>query len=302
MKPGILTLRLLFLASLSFLAHCAAPRSEEAPGATHYLAANTPARAHPETVVMQRVEAVSPKHAKAAASPAPARTKNTAPLSTDALDDYDTSAATQVSDPLEGMNRAMFRFNDGVYEFVLRPISKGYEIIAVRPVRQGIDNFFENVKYPVRFVNCGLQGKFKRAGLETGKFMVNTVGGVGGLFKVSDKIPALADVPAEDTGLTFAHWGIGHGAYIVLPVYGPTTMRDGVGLAGDYVLNPVNWGSLFAHGRHARNWTWIPPAANTLRQLPGQLEKYDSASANAVDPYIAVRSAYIQNRTAAAKQ
>ncbi len=222
----------------------------------------------------------------------------TAANGADSLDDYDV--ATEVADPLEPLNRATFKLNDGLYNFVLRPISKGYTTVLPSPVRQGIDNVYDNVKFPVRFVNSGLQGKFKRAGQEVQKFSVNTFAGFGGLIKQSDRIPSLAHVPEEDSGQTLATWGVGHGPYIVLPVLGPSTAREVVGLAGDYALNPVNWG--FALKGEADDWAWIPPTGNNLRQLPLQLEKYDDSKANAIDPYMAVRSTYIQNRNSAAKQ
>ncbi len=217
-----------------------------------------------------------------------------------AAGEFDEYAAAEVSDPLEKMNRGIFRFNDGIYTVLFRPIAKGYELILPRPVRKGVDNVFENAKFPVRLVNSTLQGKFKRAGQETGKFFVNSLCGVGGIFKHSDRIPELVDLPAEDSGQTLAKWGIGHGPYIVLPLFGPSTARETVGLAGDYALNPVNWGWYF-HG-HNHDWTLIPPAANTLRSLPEQLKTYDTAKENAVDEYLAVRSSYIQNRAAAARK
>ena len=159
------------------------------------------------------------------------------------------------------------------------------------------------MKYPVRFVNSSLQGKFKRAGQETGKFLVNSLGGLGGIFRVSDKVPDLVNVPSEDLGQTLAKWGVGHGPFIVLPLLGPSSARETVGLAGDYVLNPVNWG-FFWHGggKSEHDWTMIPPAANTLRSLPGQLDIYDAATKEAVDPYISARSAFIQNRAEATRE
>ncbi len=221
---------------------------------------------------------------------------NAAPAKEDETDEY---ATAEISDPLEPMNRATFRLNDKMYKYLFRPISKGYETVFPRPVRKGVDNAFENARYPVRFVNCTLQFKFKHAGQETEKFVINTVVGIGGLWKPTDKIPSLADIQAQDTGLTFASWGMGHGSYLVLPFLGPSSVRDGAGLVGDYALNPVNWG-IFWHGRH--DWTMIPPTVNTLRALPPQLSLYDAATKDAVDPYISVRSAYVQNRAEAAKK
>ena len=218
------------------------------------------------------------------------------------VDEYATTTA-DVSDPLQPLNRGTFWINDKLYTFILRPISKGYELILPRPVRKGIDNVFENVKYPVRVVNCTLQGKFKRAGQETGKFVVNTVGGVGGIFRPAERIPALANLPDEDTAQTFGKWGIPSGPYIVLPLLGPSTLRDTVGLAGDYALNPVNWPYLYWYGsRSKHDWVIVPPSSNTLRAMPAQINRYDSITKEAVDPYLSARSAYSQSRAEAIKK
>lgn len=222
--------------------------------------------------------------------------KSDQPSKSDDLDDY---SVVEISDPLEPLNRATFRLNEGLYTALFRPISKGYEKVLPETVRKGINNAFENVKFPVRFVNCTLQFNFKRAGQETGKFVVNTIVGIGGLGRPSDKIAALANVPDSDTGQTFAKWGIGHGAYLVLPFIGPSSVRDGIGYLGDYALNPVDWG-MFWH--NPPFWTNIPPAANTLRATPGELKRYDTATEDAVDSYISLRSAYIQNRAEAARK
>ncbi|MCF7789698.1 MAG: VacJ family lipoprotein [Prosthecobacter sp.] len=222
-------------------------------------------------------------------------------LKDDELDEYAT--APDISDPLEKMNRGTFWVNNQLYTFILRPISKGYTLLLPRPVRKGIDNAFENVKYPVRFVNCTLQGKFKRAGQETGKFVVNTVGGVGGIFRPAESIPTLANLPEEDTAQTFAKWGIPNGPYLVLPMLGPSSLRDTVGLAGDYALNPINWPYLYWFGsRSKHDWVIVPPLSNTLRSTPAQMENYDSITKDAVDPYISARSAYSQNRAEAEKK
>ena len=231
----------------------------------------------------------------------PSKTANkatTKPVgATDARDDY---AVVDAHDPLEPLNRATFWLNDGIYNVVLRPISKSYEFITPAPVRQGINNVFDNAAFPVRFVNSALQGKFKRAGQEVQKFGVNTFAGFGGLIKQSDRIPSLTNVPREDTGQTLAKWGVRHGPYLVLPILGPSSARDVFGIGGDYALNPVNW--LFALKGDADDFAWIPPSANTLRQLPDQLKKYDESRANALDPSLSIRSTYYQNRQSAADE
>jgi phospholipid-binding lipoprotein MlaA len=215
------------------------------------------------------------------------------------VDDY---AIVQVSDPLEPMNRVIFKFNDGLYGYVFRPISKGYTKVVPSPARTGIRNFFDNIKFPIRFVNSALQGKFKRAGLETGKFAVNTVAGVGGFIRISDDVPALAQIPREDTGQTFGVWRIGKGPYLVLPVFGPGTARDTVGMVGDYFLNPLNWNlreNLEWYSWEVATGVTVVSSVNTLPEL---LSTYDALHKDALDPYIAVRSAYVQYREAAVKQ
>lgn len=214
-----------------------------------------------------------------------------------AASDLDEYQVETIADPLEPLNRVTFSLNHGLYTYLFRPISKGYEWVIPKLLRQGIHNAFENVKYPVRVVNDTLQGNFQRAGLETGKFVVNTVVGVGGLGRPSDHIPALADVPAGETGQTFAKWGVGHGAYLVLPVLGPCSLRDTVGLAGDYALNPVSWVTIW-YGGYA--WTLAIPSTNTVRAMPNQMKMYEAATKDALDRYLAARSSYVQYRKEAA--
>ncbi len=231
--------------------------------------------------------------------PPPSATKplaQTSPPSTPTSaepDDLDEYAVVEISDPLEKVNRGIFWVNDKSYRFIFRPISKGYEKVLPNRLRKGIHNAFENVKFPIRFVNSALQGDFKKAGLHVGKFVIDSVAGVGGLVKRSDEIPVFAALPDEDTGKTFATWGMGHGPYIIIPFLGPSSLRDGVGLAADYALNPVNF-AIYVPGEY--DWGFIPPSANTLRALPTQLATYDETVRDAIDPYIAVRSAYVQYR------
>jgi phospholipid-binding lipoprotein MlaA len=207
--------------------------------------------------------------------------------------DLDEYSAALVSDPIEPVNRAIFWFNHGVYTVVVRPISKVYETVLPKQVRKGLDNLFENVRFPVRFVNGALQGNFKRARQELEKFLINSSIGIGGIFRQSDRVPSLAEVPAADTGQTFAKWGIKPGPYIVLPLLGPSTLRETIGYAGDSALNPVSWVTT-AYGGPA--WTIAIPSTNTLRSLPHHLRVYDAATKDTLDPYLAARSAYIQYR------
>ena len=216
----------------------------------------------------------------------------------DESDDYNQGVT--ISDPLEPLNRGTFWVNHQFYRYILHPLSRAYDTVLPKPVRTGVFNVFDNVQFPVRFVNDSLQLNYKRAGQETGKFVVNTVAGVGGIMRVSDRIPALADVPAADTGQTFAKWGIGHGIYIVLPILGPKSIRDTVGLAGDYALSPVTWISFGVIGGIGSATTLAISTPDSARTLHGKLEMYDAITHNTLDRYLAVRTAYIQSRKQAA--
>lgn len=209
----------------------------------------------------------------------------------DDLDEY--SQVAKISDPIEPVNRGTFWVNHQLYRYILKPISRTYDTVIPSPVRRGIFNVFDNIQFPGRFVNDLLQWKLKRAGYESEKFVVNSVAGVGGIMKVSDRIPSLATLPHPDTGQTFAKWGIDHGCYVVLPVFGPKSVRDTVGFAGDIALNPLFWVSLWFPSA-----AWLPAVTtpDSVRTLHDKLGAYDAATQNTLDRYLAIRSAYIQNR------
>ena len=214
-------------------------------------------------------------------------------------DDWDNVAEVKVHDPIEPANRGIFWFNHQLYTYVAKPFSTAYEFVLPDLVRRGIRNAYDNVRFPVRLVNHTLQGRLDRTAKETGRFLVNTTAGVGGVMKPADKIPALADVPKADTGQTFGKWGIPHGPYLVVPVLGPTTSRDLVGTAGDTALNPVAWLGLIFGGA---GWTTAVSAPSGAHGLPDQIDRYDMATKDALDPYISTRTGYMQNRKAAVER
>jgi phospholipid-binding lipoprotein MlaA len=219
--------------------------------------------------------------------------KSTAPANDD-LDEY--SDVALIADPIEPVNRGIFWVNHQFYRYILKPVSRTYDTILPKPVRKGVYNVFDNLEYPVRFVNDLLQCKFQRAGKETGKFVVNSTAGVAGIMKVSDRIPALTDVPPEDTGQTFAQWGIGHGPYIVLPLIGPKSLRETVGFAGDVALSPVTWVTFGVIGGLGGATSLAVNYPNTARSMNGRMSAYDAVTKDAVDPYLATRSGYVQSR------
>jgi phospholipid-binding lipoprotein MlaA len=234
-----------------------------------------------------------PAAATEAAKQSSPRTAATA-ANGDLADEFATDPA-RVSDPLERFNRAVFTGNEHVYHFVLRPIARGYERAVPRPVRKGLTNFFDNIRFPLRFVGALLQGKGGRALRETGRFAVNTVGGIGGFARVSDRITALAPEPTEDLGQAFGRWGVSPGPFIVLPLLGPSSLRDLVGRAGDVALTPMYW-----KFNHYDDWKvrLAVQTTDVVVAAPPLLHDYDTLRASALDPYLAVRDAYLARRAA----
>lgn len=193
-----------------------------------------------------------------------------------------------VADPLEPVNRVMFGVNDVVYFWILKPVLRGYVYAVSTEARTGIRNFFHNVATPARLVNCILQGRNAEADIELRRFAVNTVVGALGLGDPARDRWGLK--PAEeDLGQTLAVYGLGDGFYLVWPLLGPSTLRDSVGMVGDAFLDPVRY---------------VPPeavsigisATGTVNDTSFRLGEYESLKAATVDPYIAMRQAYLQYR------
>lgn len=203
------------------------------------------------------------------------------------LDDYDHAPAQIIADPLEPWNRFWFHFNDVFFLYVAKPLYKGYDFIMPREFQSGLKNFLTNMLFPVRFVNSLLQGKFKGAGVEFGRFIVNSTVGFGGFIDAAKGRKAVVDVdPAgEDLGQTLGYWGFGQGFYIVWPIIGPSSARDTVGLAGDVFLNPSFY-------LHARDVAMVGNATLRFNTLGDILPMYENVTEVAVDPYVAMREAY----------
>lgn len=229
------------------------------------------------------------------AGTAPSSTKS--PDAGDGFDEY--SDTVRVSDPIQPVNRGLFWVNHQLYTYILKPATKVYTTVLPKPVRTAVKNVYDNVEYPIRVTNRCLQLDFKNADLETRKFLLNSTAGIGGILRVSDKFPSLADVPPTDTGHTLAKWGIGHGPYLVLPVIGPRSVRDTVGLAGDTALNPVTYVPFGGLSQAAALSITTP---NTTRNLETRMQIYDAATRDAIDPYLSVRDGYIQSRNKGASK
>lgn len=208
----------------------------------------------------------------------------------ESLDDYDIPQAT-ISDPLEPWNRFWFKFNDIFYLYVARPLYTGYEFLTPSELRTGLKNFLSNLLFPVRFVNCLLQGKPMQAGVEFSRFILNTTAGFGGLIDVAKGAKAIVpvDPSGEDFGQTLGVWGIGQGFYVVWPLIGPSSARDSVGLGADVFLDPVYY---------LQPWSTAFIVSGTLRfnSIGDILTLYEDMNKSAVDPYVAMREAYAAYR------
>jgi len=208
----------------------------------------------------------------------------------DDLDDWgDMEEAADVYDPLESFNRFMFTFNDKLYFYGIKPVATVYSHVIPGPLRVSINNGWQNLATPVRVANCLLQLKFRGAGIEVARFFINSIMGIGGLGDPAERMFGLHRQD-EDLGQTFATWGVGFGPYLVLPFVGPSCPRDAIGMLGDSYLYPLNYYiGEFWKGAAIRVGKEI-----NLRSL--QLGEYENFKASALDPYVAVRSAYYQYR------
>ena len=144
-----------------------------------------------------------------------------------------------IADPLEPINRAFFVFNDKLYFWVLKPVAKGYGAVVPEPARVALRNFFYNLAFPVRFVNCFLQGKVYGAFDEMGRFFTNTCIGAAGFIDVATLTGNFGRYD-EDLGQTFGSYGAGAGFYINWPIFGPSSLRDTFGTVGDAFLDPIS--------------------------------------------------------------
>ncbi len=198
-----------------------------------------------------------------------------------------------IADPIEPVNRAFFHFNDKLYFWVLKPVATGYKTVIPEDGRLGVRNFFSNLTTPVRLVNCLLQAKFKGAGNETVRFVVNTTLGVVGFYDFAKKQFNIEKQEA-DFGQTLGIWGMEPVFYLDLPILGPSSLRDGLGFAVDTALNPQTYLAIFSTvAGYANTGGWVLEKINEASLTLGE---YESLKKAALDPYIAVREAYYQYR------
>ncbi len=193
-----------------------------------------------------------------------------------------------VSDPLEPVNRVVYNFNDMFDRLLLKPAAHGYERAVPDLARTGVRNFYNNLREPVTIVNAALQAKGGQAAADTMRFGFNTIFGVFGLIDVSTGWGL--EHHREDFGQTFAVWGFGEGWYLVLPVLGPSNVRDTVGLIPELKMDPIKYLVDDTTTRYAAYGLFF---VSERADLLTATEVLDAAS---LDPYLQVREAYRQIR------
>lgn len=195
----------------------------------------------------------------------------------------------EIADPLEPFNRAMYHVNDKLYFWVLKPVAQEYGKVVPEAARVSVSNFFTNLAFPIRFVNCLLQANFTGAASELGRFTVNTLWGVGGLLDPASSKDIDLSRQDEDLGQTLGSYGLGQGFFITWPLLGPSSLRDTVGSVGDGFLSPSSYVS-----------PWYASAGisvyDKVNDVSLRIGDYESLTEAAIDPYVAIRDAYVQYR------
>ncbi len=208
----------------------------------------------------------------------------------DLFEDYiETGEENLVPDPLYWFNYGMYSFNDKLYFWVMKPVARGYGRVVPGEIRTGIDNMFNNLLFPVRFVNSVFQGKIRGAGSELGSFAVNSTVGALGFARPAQDVFGM-ETSKEDLGQTLGACSIKEGFYIVLPFLGPSTLRDLVGTVGDSFLSPITYVTPQSASMGLRAFD----AVNSTSLL--RVGDYETLKQAAVDPYVAIKDGYIQLR------
>ena len=206
------------------------------------------------------------------------------------------SNAVEVKDCFEGLNRATFAFNQGLDKVIVEPLARGYRKLPI-PIRTGTSNVLSNLSNLITIPNNILQGDFRSAGLNTARLSVNTTIGIFGIFDVAQQMGLIKN-SKEDYGQTLGKWGVGEGCYLVLPILGPSTIRDSFGtivsiLGGDpwYNVTVKNDTQYFKDSDY-----YVSKGADGINFRSKNIEAFDNLEKNSMDFYASVRSLYLQDR------
>ena len=201
----------------------------------------------------------------------------------------------------EGLSRAMFSLNHGLDKAIFKPVAKGYRALPV-PIRKGTGNAVDNLRSLLTFSNNVLQGDFGKAGITAGRFVINTTVGILGIFDPAAAL-GLEEHGKEDFGQTMGAWGVNSGCYFVLPVLGPTTARDALGLVGNIFLDPVYQVTHnteievgVGNGNYSEHNYYYYRGTGAVDFRAKNIESFDSLENNSIDLYASVKSLYLQDR------
>jgi len=206
------------------------------------------------------------------------------------------------SECFEGFSRAMFKLNHGLDTVIFEPVAKGYRALPV-PIRKGTGNVVDNLRSLLTLSNNILQGEFGRAGNNAARFGINSTAGILGIFDPASKL-GFEDQGKEDFGQTMGAWGANSGCYFVLPIIGPTTVRDAAGLVGNFFLDPVYHvthnseihNGLVGNSNYSEHNYYFYRGTGAVDFRAKNIESWNSLEENSIDLYASLKSLYLQNR------
>ena len=201
-------------------------------------------------------------------------------------------------DPLSGYNRFMTNVNDKAYTYVLQPVANGYRTVTPEFFRDGLGNVLDNLLFPIRFANNLLQLKFENSAIELSRFLINSTIGVAGIFDVADSQFGLKE-KKEDLGQTLGHYGVGEGFHIVLPLLGPSNVRDLIGLSVDTLANPLNMyydDKLKYKIPDTSSQELMYTGIKIVSDSPKQMDQYQAVKAGTIDLYPVIKEYYNMKR------
>jgi phospholipid-binding lipoprotein MlaA len=241
---------------------------------------------------------LSPCHAQHLTPPTPDETSSSISESDEVSQSSGVTASSEPStgeesevtipDPLEPANRVFFEVNDKLYFWFFKPVATGYKAVVPEQGRVGVRNFFSNLNTPVRLANCLLQAKFKGAGNEVARFLLNSTFGIAGFLDLA-KRDFNVEKEDRDFGQTLGVWGLGPAFYIDWPVLGPSNVRDTLGYVGDLFFDPRTY-------LLTRPIFYVARPVELINETSLKIGEYESLKKAALDPYIALREAYTQYR------
>lgn len=201
----------------------------------------------------------------------------------------------EIWDPLEPFNRGVFWFNDQVDTYLLEPVARAYDHVIPSPVQKSVTNFFDNLGFPGRFLSSLARLDISQAGDDTARFLINSTAGVGGLFDIATQLGV--EENKRGFAVALASYDIPHGPYLVVPFFGPTTLRDGIGRGVDGVVHPFAILSYSdVRSGISDKVTWYGLGLDTVQTRSNMIEAIEAARESSLDFYLFVQSAYYQHR------